>query len=172
MGSDLGGARARRRQAPSCKSVLWVGVLPFCLGLLVILLFFRHQPLPIGLSQRGIVHREALEIACEGKIPREACNCPSVAGSQDLSKLKGALTKDSVDRVLGAANSSDPAEQTVRVNADALPSTFLFVGVLSGRGYRCRALFSLWHSCSALARNDVRASSFLSPQDMSILLTP
>ena len=67
----------------------------------------------------------------------EACNCTrEVADADDMKRLGGVLTKGSLEKVLGAANSSDPHKQTVRVNEDALPSTFLFIGVLSGRGYR------------------------------------
>ena len=62
------------------------------------------------------------------------------AQSQQLDVLAGSLADETVARVLGAANSSDPAEQTVRVNAEPLPSLFLFVGILSGRGYRHRRL--------------------------------
>lgn len=45
-----------------------------------------------------------------------------------------------LDQVLGAANASNAAAQTVRVNEDLLDNIFLFVGILSGRGYRHRRL--------------------------------
>ena len=45
-----------------------------------------------------------------------------------------------MDQVLGAANASNAAAQTVRVNEDLLDNIFLFVGILSGRGYRHRRL--------------------------------
>lgn len=135
MGSDLGGARTRFPQrAPACKTVLCVGVLPFCVGLLLIFALFKSSPL--GLHHRNLQETQASTVVSSSIEPGE-CNCSrDVASSDELKHLEGALTKNSLDKVLGAANSSDPQEQTVRINEDVLPSTFLFVGVLSGRGYR------------------------------------
>ena len=150
MGSDLGEGRSRqlRRTGPSCKTVFWVGLVPFTLGLLTILAIFKAAP-PVHLRQLRETRTTAASTGADctqQTQPRpEPCNCKETADSQDLSRLQGALTRDSVTKVLDAANSSDPHTQTVRVNEDALPSIFLFVGVLSGRGYRYRQLLNgLW----------------------------
>lgn len=42
--------------------------------------------------------------------------------------------------MLSAAHSADPGDQVVRVSAKPLEPLFLFVGILSGRGYRHRRL--------------------------------
>ena len=45
MGSDLGGSRPKNpRKAPGCDKVLWMGVLPFTLRLLLILALFKATP--------------------------------------------------------------------------------------------------------------------------------
>ena len=136
MGGDfLGGRSKPARRRPACKTVFCVGVLPFSAGLLLIFVLFKSAPL-------GVHHRSLQETQHSPEPstcpPSSTCNCSqNLTGSDDLRHLEGALTKTSLDKVLGAANSSDPQEQTVRINEDVLPSTFLFVGVLSGRGYRC-----------------------------------
>jgi len=95
-----------------------------------------HQNL---MHTRCRVLREELQLPDAVACPQlDTCNCSrEIADADDLRRLEGVLTKDSLKKVLGAANSSDPHEQTVRVNEDVLPSTFLFIGVLSGWGYRC-----------------------------------
>ena len=136
MGSDLGGSRAKiPRKALACKYVFFVGVLPFSLGLLLIFAVFKSAPL--GIHHRNL-QEEELPVQEPDLCPRNPpCNCTQdIANSTDLKHLEGALTRSSLNKVLGAANSSDPQEQTVRINEDSLPSIFLFVGVLSGRGYR------------------------------------
>ena len=147
MGSDWGGGRVKTpRKALACKNILCVGVLPFSLGLLLIFALFKSAPL-------GVHHRNLQE----GELPAQEpplcpqtppCNCSQeIANSTDLKNLEGALTRSSLNKVLGAANSSDPQEQTVRINEDSLPSIFLFVGVLSGRGYR----YEVFHASSFCA---------------------
>ena len=44
MGSDLGGSRPRNLRKADCGKVLWMGVLPFTLGLLLILALFEATP--------------------------------------------------------------------------------------------------------------------------------
>ena len=138
---DLSSSRASRRgRTFSCKTALWVGVVPFCIGLLTILAFSKHTLLPLGINSTVPGDGAAGAAGCAPPAP---CVCPlngSAASGSELSRLSGKLTKDSVEKVLDAANSADPELQTVRVNQDALPSVFLFVGVLSGRGYRHRRL--------------------------------
>ena len=74
-------------------------------------------------------------------VPADPCNCSDAkVESERLNQLASRLSQESVHKVLHAANSSDPGDQTVRVNAVTLPSVFLFVGILSGRGYRHRRL--------------------------------
>ena len=137
MGSDWGGSRAKPpRKALSCKTILCVGVLPFSLGLLLIFALFKSVPLSV---HHRSLQEEPLPLQKPALCPQNPpCNCTKeIANSTDLKHLEGALTRSSLNKVLGAANSSDPQEQTVRINEDSLPSIFLFVGVLSGRGYRC-----------------------------------
>ena len=137
MGSD-GRARQLQASVTAYKTVLLVGVLPFTVGLLTILLIFRAAPR--SLHSRQLIEQFSENPPLGRKTDHTAqkrfetpCNC---AGSEEIDRLKGALTKQSVTKVLDAANSTDPHQQIVRVNEDALPSTFLFAGVLSGRGYR------------------------------------
>lgn len=136
MGSDWGGGRAKPpRKTLACRTIFCVGVLPFSLGLLLIFALFKSAPL--GLPHRSLQEED---LPLQEPIPcpqHPPCNCTQeVANSTDLKNLDGALTRNSLNKVLGAANSSDPQEQIVRINEDSLPSIFLFVGVLSGRGYR------------------------------------
>ena len=140
MGSDWGGSRAKTpRKALAFKNVFLVGVLPFSLGLLLIFAVFKSAPL--GIHHRSL-QEEELPVQEPALCPQTPpCNCTQgIANSTDLKNLEGALTRSSLNKVLGAANSSDPQEQTVRINEDSLPSIFLFVGVLSGRGYRFKSL--------------------------------
>ncbi|KAK9826219.1 hypothetical protein WJX74_000688 [Apatococcus lobatus] len=117
------------------------GVLPFIVGFLLVLSIFqfRSSSFRYGSSdpRRLLASGDSLQRACE------TCKCPPSASSAqaDLaSKLAGTLTSQTAAAVLDAANSTDPALQTVRVNEDSLESLFLFVGILSGRGYRHRRL--------------------------------
>ena len=142
MGGEWGGSRAKPpRNTLACRTAFCVGVLPFSLGLLLIFVFFKAAPL--SLHHRSL-REEDQPVAGPLTCPQPTeCNCSSsVADSGDLKSLEGALTKSSLNKVLGAANSSDPQEQTVRINEDVLPSVFLFVGVLSGRGYRYKFSYS------------------------------
>ena len=133
-----------------------IAVLPFVLGLVLILaLYGRPQQLSGASStpSRVLTAQPAPGLASSCNLtaqPAPPCNCTQQgAQSQQLSALAGSLAQETVDKVLGAANSSDPAEQTVRVTGEPLPSLFLFVGILSGRGYRHRRLAVRWGSCPA-----------------------
>lgn len=127
----------------SLKSVtrllLWT-VLPFLTGLLLVFAIYhttqgvsRHRRLGELNSQLDLQGSAGKVEPCGSRALAESADLASTA---ELSRLKGALTKQSLTKVLGAAQSDHPQTQTVRVNEDALPSVFLFVGVLSGRGYR------------------------------------
>ena len=140
MGSDYGRRRnGLTNRVNSCKTVFVVGVLPFCLGLVIILTLFRHrQDASVDLAAAAAVQQGAAP--CPPVIVPD-CNCTNVtAESERLVELAAKLSQESVHSVLSAANSSDPGDQTVRVNSVTLPSVFLFVGILSGRGYRHRRL--------------------------------
>ena len=151
MTSDLGVGRSRgARKSVACKTVFWVGVLPFLLGLAFIYTLYKAGSFSLQQhSSRSL--GEEYSAAKSSACPQPAaCNCTAeIADPTDLKTLEGALIKSSLNKVLGAANSSDPQEQTVRINEDVLPSVFLFVGVLSGRGYRSVLLV-------VKARKDVR----------------
>ena len=116
-------------------------VLPFIVGLVLVLSIFQFRSASFRygnsdprrlLTQSASV--DSLRRACE------SCKCPPGAQSDLASKLAGTLTSQTAAAVLDAANSTEPALQTVRVNEDSLESLFLFIGVLSGRGYRHRRL--------------------------------
>ncbi|CAL8463439.1 g2973 [Coccomyxa elongata] len=71
------------------------------------------------------------------------CSAPNIeegVSPDGVLRLANKVTSTTVDNILDAASSNDPAGQTVRVNEDALEDTLLFVGILSGRGYRHRRL--------------------------------
>ena len=124
------------------KQLITVGLLPFLLGLFLILALAR-RPQPIAVVPNRELLDQPLSLTNCSELPQSAppCNCTqAVQESQQLGSLAQTLPQATVDTVLGAANSTDPADQTVRVHAEPLPSLFLFVGVLSGRGYRHRRL--------------------------------
>ena len=119
-------------------------VLPFIVGLLLVFSVFQLSSPSFRYGNSD--PRRLLTVSTSSDPLRracEACKClPSASRAQhDLaSKLAGTLTSQTAAAVLDAANSTDPALQTVRVNKDSLESLFLFIGVLSGRGYRHRRL--------------------------------
>lgn len=125
------------REQSSCRTLVVVGVLPFCLGLFLIFALFKYRQTPV---QRTF-DTQAASASCPPAAGNPPCNCSSVASeSARLNQLAAQLSQESVHKVLRAANSTDPGDQTVRVNSVTLPSVFLFVGILSGRGYRHRRL--------------------------------
>lgn len=147
MGSDGSPDRTVRRGYDRTASRLFSqhcclsSVLPFIVGLLLVLSIFqfRSASFRYGSSDpRRLLTQSArvdsLRRACE------SCKCPPGGQSDLASKLAGTLTSQTAAAVLDAANSTEPALQTVRVNEDSLESLFLFIGVLSGRGYRHRRL--------------------------------
>lgn len=139
MGSDYGRRRAglTAREQSSCRTLVVVGVLPFCLGLFLIFALFKYRQTPV---QRTF-DTQAASASCPPAAGNPPCNCSSVASeSARLNQHAAQLSQESVHKVLRAANSTDPGDQTVRVNSVTLPSVFLFVGILSGRGYRHRRL--------------------------------
>ncbi|KAK9815952.1 hypothetical protein WJX72_012497 [[Myrmecia] bisecta] len=151
MGSD-GIARKSRtasfvHRTGAWRIAVWVGILPFLFGLFALSAFFRHSELPSAeeLPQNGY---RTTQSKCNGTITagseqrlQQPCPCANGLDKNDpVHKLAGLLTEGSVNAVLEATNTTDPAAQTVRVNEDALESVFLFIGVLSGRGYRHRRL--------------------------------
>ncbi len=151
MGSDDSPERAvRRGQAEKLASRTFTrhcclsSVLPFVVGLVLVLGLFQFRSVPYGSSDP----RRLLTQSQPARSLSRSCqdckrNCPSLdTGSQSdiAAKLAGTLTSQTAAAVLDAANSTDPALQTVRVNEDSLEPLFLFVGVLSGRGYRHRRL--------------------------------
>ena len=136
----------RRRSAGpreyNYKQLVTVGLLPFLLGLFLILALVRRPQSGASVPDRALLNQPVNSANCS-QLPQPAppCNCSQQGQqSQQLAALAQTLPQETVDTVLGAANSTDPAEQTVRVHAEPLPSLFLFVGILSGRGYRHRRL--------------------------------
>ena len=136
----------RRRSAGpreyNYKQLVTVGLLPFLLGLFLILALVRRPQSGASVPDRALLNQPVNSANCS-QLPQPAppCNCSQQGQqSQQLTALAQTLPQETVDTVLGAANSTDPAEQTVRVHAEPLPSLFLFVGILSGRGYRHRRL--------------------------------
>ena len=138
MGSDYGRRRTGlTNRENGCRTIFLVGVLPFCLGLFVILGLFRYR----REAPAALVGFSAQAASPCPPAVAEPCNCTNItADSERLNQLASRLSQESVHKVLDAANSSDPGDQQVRVNAKTLPSIFLFVGILSGRGYRHRRL--------------------------------
>lgn len=136
----------RRRSAgpreTNYKQLVTVGLVPFLVGLFLILAFVRRPHIAATVPDRALQDQPASFTNCS-QLPQTAppCNCSQQdQQNQQLTALAQTLPQETVDTVLGAANSTDPAEQTVRVHAEPLPSLFLFVGILSGRGYRHRRL--------------------------------
>ncbi|KAK9802990.1 hypothetical protein WJX73_005638 [Symbiochloris irregularis] len=152
MGSDYGRRRTglTSRYSPY-KIVLFAGVLPFLVGLCIVLGFVNLRQ---GTSQPLILSSRAQESAGIVKAdcpptsplarPSPPCNCSSELHAQSTSAQLNALAENlpqkEVHKVLSAANSADPGDQVVRVSAQPLEPLFLFVGILSGRGYRHRRL--------------------------------
>ena len=143
----------------SARTVVLAGLLPFLFGLASIAAFVRHyRAVGLPLRQARAASGGAAADAEPGGAQRAgcpppgggaaaACNCSEwrpgraeAAGSADVLRLAGRVSKTSVGAVLDAANATDPAQQSVRVNEDTLEDVFLFVGILSGRGYRHRRL--------------------------------
>lgn len=141
MGVEFGGQR--RLQRSSLKRVLLAAVLPFLFGILLVFALYYSttgsKQARRFLEQTSVGNQDNFAPGLGG-VNTKPCSLNSgsteLASAEDVRLLDGALTKDSIKKVLGAANSTDPEKQTVRVNEDALPSIFMFVGVLSGRGYR------------------------------------
>ncbi|CAL5223668.1 g6216 [Coccomyxa viridis] len=71
------------------------------------------------------------------ELPRESGDGASTDG---VLRLANKVSSTTVENILDAASSNDPSEKTVRVNEDTLEDVLLFVGILSGRGYRHRRL--------------------------------
>lgn len=153
MGSDYGRRRVglTSRYSPT-KIVLFAGVLPFLVGLCIVLAYLNlrqgtSQTLTLDsrAQQAAVVVRADCPPATPLPPPSPPCNCSRELSTKEstsaqLNALAEKLPQDEVHKVLSAANSADPGDQVVRVSAKPLEPLFLFVGILSGRGYRHRRL--------------------------------
>ena len=113
-------------------------VLPFVVGLLLVLSLFQFRT-----STPGYGTSDPRRLLTQQGQSCAHCKCPPASSTAEAdigARLAGTLTTQTAAAVLDAANSTDPALQTIRVNEDSLESLFLFIGVLSGRGYRHRRL--------------------------------
>lgn len=129
MGRDLGDSRTRQFRASSTafKGICYKGVLPFAAGLLTILLLFRAAP--ASFHSRQLAESDQIsEADCLQKLQEHpTCNCSNGASGSNPDSQSNALL------------SASTQENTPPGNK---PSIFLFVGVLSGRGYRYHSLSS------------------------------
>jgi len=134
-------AQGRAAGPASCRRVLLFGVLPFVAGIWLVLITFRHQGLP-GRLRPAAAQTLGLRQNCSQALAGGACDCGDgtaagnvSAGAALASRLGGGM----LESVLGGRNGSVAAGGQA-AGGDALENIFLFVGILSGRGYRHRRL--------------------------------
>ena len=166
MANDLS---ARRRSLGSTRqtsaaSYLWKIGIPLLCGLTVLFVLSRRQG-----STTGFVHSttkaQVQVYNCTQPAPaggNVSCNCPPVpnvtdgADADGVLRLANKVSSTTVENILDAASTSEPAEKTVRVRN---PSPFLlFMAVPNGR----KQLFLQMQTCVLVTgMNDASQATFL-----------
>ncbi len=134
-------AQGRAAGQASCRRVLLFGVLPFVAGIWLVLITFRHQGLP-GRLRPAVAQTLSLRQNCSQALAGGACDCGDGTAAGNVSAaaaLASRLGGGMLESVLGGRNGSAAAGGQA-AGGDALENIFLFVGILSGRGYRHRRL--------------------------------
>jgi hypothetical protein len=126
MYNDLGGPRRRgttvNNRGKSCSLLFWKIGLPLLLGLALLAIYVQRSPIPdsavVGTSQTAEQH-----INCTTPKANVTCNCPpaainiSDAATPDgLQRLANKVTTKTVEKIVDAAGSTNPTDQTVRVS--------------------------------------------------------
>ncbi len=119
------GLLGRSTRSLSCKRVAWVSLTPFLAALLVGSLVFRRGS--GSAFQESVVQRPRPARVLEETLPCYGSNCELQGGSSAPAAAAGGAA------VAAAAGASSAARGD-------LPKLFLFIGILSGRGYRHRRL--------------------------------
>lgn len=125
------GRRGPAGPRPSCARLAYAMLFPFLLALVTGLLFFRQRDLSSAAVMRYQSHRSVPgsdPVACDG------WNCTT--GEAGIERVRTASTVESANQDNAVAPSSGPNLKL----KEGLPPLFLFVGILSGRGYRHRRL--------------------------------
>lgn len=128
MSNDLG---ARRRGTTASKGKNW-GILvwkfgvPLLLGLALLALYLQQRPTPSDATHSASATGQATlqQINCTTSTPNITCNCPPAAGnvsdpadSDGVQRLANKVSTRTVDKIVDAASSTNPTDQTVRVNS-------------------------------------------------------
>lgn len=115
----------RSPRSLSCKRVVWVSLTPFLAALLVGSLVFRRGS--GSAFQESVVQRQRPARVLEETLPCLGSNC----------ELQGGSAAPAAAAVGGTVAAAAGASSGARGD---LPKLFLFIGILSGRGYRHRRL--------------------------------
>lgn len=123
------GKKAMQGGRPSCAKVLYAALVPFLFAIVTGLLFFQRgdQGNAVKRTSRGVLQQAAA--GCTGLCCGGDC--------AQAAELAGSRLPELPSSALAAASTSD---DDVLPAAKDLPKLFMFVGILSGRGYRHRRL--------------------------------
>lgn len=119
------GLLGRSSRSLSCKRVAWISLTPFLAALLVGSLVFRRGS--GSAFQESVVQRQRSARVLEETLPCLGSNCELQGGSAAPATAAGGTAVAAAVGAGGTARSD-------------LPKLFLFIGILSGRGYRHRRL--------------------------------
>ena len=146
MGSDYT-LRSKRSSRPlRCRTAVYGVVAPIAIVILIVSLFQNHTQLPSTVRQlsSGLTDphdayssysiNSIQQTSGSHPAPCPPCTQSTAAGNQHTPL--NISTHSSGAR----ANDTGLAAQALNSTGEALPSLFLFTGVLSGRGYRHRRL--------------------------------
>ena len=124
---------------PSCAKVLYAALVPFLFAIITGLLFFGERgdqgTAVKHTSSRGVLEQPG--IGCVGSCCGADCLKGGDAGG---SQSAVDLVSSSSSSAAAAASSGGGGDDDVIPAAKDLPKIFMFVGILSGRGYRHRRL--------------------------------
>ena len=121
---------------PSCAKVLYAALVPFLFAIITGLLFFGER----GDQGTSVTHKSS-----RGVLEQAGAGCiGSCCGADCLKGAEAGASRSAIDLVssssAAAAASGGGGDDDVIPAAKDLPKIFMFVGILSGRGYRHRRL--------------------------------
>lgn len=128
----------------SCGRVAWVSLAPFLAAVLLGSLYFRASRGSSSSSSHAVVQRLPARVLEETPRPVACLNgdCGGREGGVDATPTGSTSGSDGGGDPLAAvaADTADAAAAAVAAVPGELPKLFLFIGILSGRGYRHRRL--------------------------------
>lgn len=152
-----------QRQRVSCHRVAFSALTPFALACLVGLLVFRRG----GSStlQQPLHRHPARSLVQEAALPCLGSNCEMQGGSSGLEDVSLGVAGGHDAGAPSAAAASGHRVGGATPSPGELPKLFLFIGILSGRGYRHRrlAVREAWSSKAQMAGEVV--SKFILSED-------